>query len=308
MAVVGSTQLLLEGRNPYAVAEQPNFLNAYGFLYNWIVLSLAWVFGGSFMVHRCVSAALLVLASWVLYSLLRASRLPRSISLVLSIILLMNLYHDVALASRPDSLVVLIVVGTAWAAFTYRFSFSVLFWCQLVSLLGFYGKAYAVLPFASISLYAFLFVNWRRALLSGALSFLAFGVSLWLIESFVYPCFITNVLIAEGGDIGVDFAHLLRHGGRFLLLNAGIMIAVLVAICGSWVRWLGGDSFRNDLQGDQLKFPIYMLVVHGLVVCWMGLHPGQGLLYYGQLLLPFFLWLLGALLCKIPSSDRLQFV
>src|SRR4051812_16682294 len=49
------TQLLLQGRNPYALAELPAGADVYGIFYNAVVLPFAALFANSFAVHRLVS-------------------------------------------------------------------------------------------------------------------------------------------------------------------------------------------------------------------------------------------------------------
>ena len=54
-AVVMQTRLMLTGENPYDIAHQPLYANAYGFGYYSIVYPFARLFGPGFVVHRAVS-------------------------------------------------------------------------------------------------------------------------------------------------------------------------------------------------------------------------------------------------------------
>jgi len=53
--VIFSTDLLLQGYNPYSIDLQPVAMNAYGIIYNMLVLPLAQVWGSTPFAHRVVS-------------------------------------------------------------------------------------------------------------------------------------------------------------------------------------------------------------------------------------------------------------
>src|SRR5262245_15371318 len=69
--VVWFTRLLLEGRNPYSLAELPEGANVYGIFYNLVVYPFARLFGNGFAVHRLVSALAIFGACALMYRLLR---------------------------------------------------------------------------------------------------------------------------------------------------------------------------------------------------------------------------------------------
>src|SRR5215510_15970113 len=70
-AVIWITRLLLEGRNPYSLAELPASTYAYGIVYHLIVLPFARLFGNGYTVHRAVSAVAIAGSCALMYRLLR---------------------------------------------------------------------------------------------------------------------------------------------------------------------------------------------------------------------------------------------
>src|SRR5207253_771871 len=76
-AIIWITRLLLEGRNPYSIAELPASTNAYGILYHLVVLPFARAFGNGYTVHRAVSAVAIAGSCALMYRLLRHEKADR---------------------------------------------------------------------------------------------------------------------------------------------------------------------------------------------------------------------------------------
>ena len=68
---------LLEGRNPYALAELPASTNAYGIVYHLVVLPFARLFGNGYTVHRAISAVAIGATCALIYRLLRRAHADR---------------------------------------------------------------------------------------------------------------------------------------------------------------------------------------------------------------------------------------
>ena len=80
-AIYLTTVLLLQGQNPWALENLPQFANVYGIFYNLVALPVAAVFGCTFTVHRSLSAALLLLCCMVIVLVLRRYRTPLLLAL-----------------------------------------------------------------------------------------------------------------------------------------------------------------------------------------------------------------------------------
>ena len=59
------TELLLEGRNPFAVENQPLGMTNYGILFSLTAWPLALVFGNTLILHRAITIAFLLLSAYV---------------------------------------------------------------------------------------------------------------------------------------------------------------------------------------------------------------------------------------------------
>jgi hypothetical protein len=65
------TEYLLQGRNPFALENQPLLNTNKGFVYNFTVLPLAYFFGNTLFVHRLVSFIFILLSCYLVFKVLR---------------------------------------------------------------------------------------------------------------------------------------------------------------------------------------------------------------------------------------------
>ena len=117
-AIIWITRLLLEGRNPYAIAELPASTNAYGILYHLVVLPFARAFGNGYTVHRAVSAVAIAGSSVLMYRLLRREKADRLVAAVGVMLFYASSLYFVAPLARPDGFGVFL----AMASITLLFS------------------------------------------------------------------------------------------------------------------------------------------------------------------------------------------
>ena len=59
-AIKLSTHTLLNGVNPYALANNPIYINGFGLLYNLLVLPFAALFGNLLQLHRLINGRLIL--------------------------------------------------------------------------------------------------------------------------------------------------------------------------------------------------------------------------------------------------------
>ncbi|MCX7592016.1 MAG: hypothetical protein N2255_10365 [Kiritimatiellae bacterium] len=308
-----TTELMLRGRNPFDVTEQPGFANGYGLLYHWLVYPLARLGGAGFGVHRLVSAICLVLSTLLCLHVWSRDGVPSLFAWSCAAILITNLAFDVSSLARPDGLGLLLMVATVTIPHSAAFSVGSILLSALTGLAGFYTKPYFLFGLACVGTYLFLFVSMRKAVSLAGIFLLGLAVSVLVIR-WLYPCYFTNIIYAQLGDLPCDWQHLFRHGGRFTLLNAGafllLVFTVLMRRRDDVAKVLGTpgtdkampQSTGKACEGRFLEwagpliprplwsYPVHLLVLGTAAVLWMGRHTGQGLLYYRQLFLPFLLW------------------
>jgi hypothetical protein len=103
-SILLTTQALLDGKNPYALAQQPEYTNVYGILYHLAVYPFAKLFGNGFPVHRSVSAAFILATCGVAVWIMRWMKTPWVINLGASLILYGHLLFYISGAALSISL------------------------------------------------------------------------------------------------------------------------------------------------------------------------------------------------------------
>ena len=173
-AMLNTTRALLEGRNPFAIANGPQDFNQYGILYNLLTTPLALVFGPSLWVHRTMSAVFVFLSlatlAWTTGKL--GCRWPTGLSLV--VLLYVSLFTRQAsfgLLARPDSLGLWLMLLSIVIPWHRGYSARSLTASAGLAVLALLAKAYFIVGFPLVCAYVFLSVSRRRAL--GAALFFA---------------------------------------------------------------------------------------------------------------------------------------
>lgn len=308
-AMILSTSLMLEGKNPYAVEVQPVYINDYGILYNLVVLPFAAAFGPTFLVHRIVSVACIVLACACLFRLCRTSGISRAPALIAAAALFAQLSAGWSIVSRPDALGQLLFLGAVAIPYRYRFSRISLVLSGVLSALGFLAKPYFVIGAPCVALYLFLFESKGKGLCT-ILAFVAAMLLVVLGVNALFECYFTNVFFIHLNFSWRDAIHLKTVLKQFLAMNAGFL--ALVAWAWGFLFGTGGvrlDSanrpsinlgdLRRPLLTQWASMPVFMaLCGSAAILAVLGWHPGNGILYYHQLVTPFFLW------CVVWLADR----
>jgi hypothetical protein len=172
----------------------------------------------------------------------------------------------------------------------------------VLSILGFLTKSYFLLGVPLLFFYLFLFENKMRALIFGLSASLALGVAVVVMDS-CYECYFTDTFFSFVQHATRNWQHLLKNGTRFFIENIGFVL-VLFAGFSSLGRSLPGETqtgkprtasftrFRDPLLPVRLSFPGFILLGNALVLIFLlGLHTGNDILYYHQLISPFLLWI-----------------
>lgn len=296
-----TTTLMTQGRNPYALAEQPVFINVYGIAYHWVVYPLARLFGSSFQLHRFVSCLFVLLCALALVWAMRFDGIGWTLTVPAGAVLIADLSLGLHIVARPDSLGLFLFLLSVIVPYRARFRPSGLLAGGLAALLAFFSKPYFAVGAVFVAGYLVLFVGMRRGLAFAALFALALTLAGRGIHV-LYPCYFTNVFFINFNIAGRDVRHLIVSAGAFAVLQAG---AAGIVACRAWRAVAGRkDSLRRQVGPSARErgggglftcaspdFPACLLVCSCLIMLGMGLHPGQSLLYYHQLVTPFLLWL-----------------
>ena len=305
-AIVLFTRLMTEGHNPYSVELRPATINVYGIVYHWAIFPFAQVIGCTAPLHRTASVFFVVATCIALGWVLRRDGVPILFSAVGALLLFIHLGQGLSIVARPDSLGLFLFFTSLAIPFCFHFSSSSLVISIGLSILGFLTKPYFLLSWGLVPAYAFLCVGKRRGIWTGFAGTVALLGTVTLIHR-IYECYFTETFFIPLNSSGRSWRHLREVGSGFLLMNWGLLLVLLGPVvagvfpgrkerAGSVARektrsWFDLAHLDEPLLSRAISLPAAVLICNGLVmVLLLGLHPGNGILYYHQLLTPFLIW------------------
>jgi hypothetical protein len=320
-----STHQLLIGENPYDVSSQPVYMNAYGIGYHLVAYPLAKVFGSTFWLHRLISSACI----WGMLALLFAVMRRRGAGVALAMIGCVFLYADLAIrtsdypirsspltiTARPDALGMLLfllsIIIPWWRGFSNR-SLAVSGVLAIAALLT---KAYFFLGFPMVAGYVLLFVRKDKAILFtfGTLIFVAFT---WRIVDRTMPEYVTMVVYENIGGMARLPIHLIRQLKEYIICRPGevsVFLAVSACVLIPRLRNTAPHSilfdvrhWRRPVLTIELDYFVWVLLVSlAALVCSLGMHPGNAMLYFYQFLSPPFLIVVITFISRLHANWRL---
>ena len=303
-AIVLFTRLMTEGHNPYSIELRPANINVYGIVYHWVVYPFAKVIGCTAPLHRTASVFFIVATCIALGWVLRRDGVPILFSAVGALLLFVHLGQGLSIVARPDSLGLFLFFASLAIPFCFRFSAPSLVISIGLSILGFLTKPYFLLSWGLVPAYVFLCVSKRRGIGTGVGAMVALPGTVILIHG-IYECYFTETFFIPLNSSNRSWRHLREVGSSFLLLNWGLLLVLLGAVltflrrkeqaggvAGEKTRrWFDFGHLDEPLLGRAIPLPAAVLICNSLVmVLLLGLHPGNGILYYHQLLTPFLIW------------------
>jgi hypothetical protein len=281
-AIIWITRLILEGRNPYALAELPASTNAYGIAYHLVVLPFARLFGNGYTVHRAVSAAAIAGSCALIYRLLRSEGTDRVLAAVGVMLFYASSLYFVAPLARPDGLGVLFCMASVTWLFvddlTPRWFLVGLGFAMLALL----TKVYLAFPPFVISLYVFLFVSPKRGLIYG-LTTIGLSIAVLLIATMFYPAYISVSLIDNiNSSTYYDVDHLKRQTLDWLSYSLPLTVGLVVIL----FRAVANGSVLRRMRTRPSPFAFASAVNGAVFLAVFGGHPGAHMTYLFQLVTP----------------------
>lgn len=313
-AILSTTQLLLQGRNPFAAENLPQYMNGYGIVYNLVATPLAGWFGNTFQMHRLLTLLFILAGSGFIYYAIVRRGGSRLYSAALVVCVLANAMYSVTPLTRPDGLGFLLFVLAILIPWLQGFSKTSLLASAILATLAFYTKLYFYLPVPILGIYLFLFTSKRLAVWFGVICSALLGASILVVASLLPYYFYTTLFMATYQTVYV-YAHVIRQMRIFLLLYAGVFAAFLFAIDWRQVYSIHFSriSFRNILEKFNFRdlnqpmilavvdFPAYALIFVTLTVIFkLGGHDGSKMAYLFQLMSPLVAVVFARLLTRSP--------
>jgi hypothetical protein len=279
-ATLWITRLLLEGHNPYSLAELPVSTNVYGIVYHLVVLPLAVVFGNGFLVHRIVSGLSILGACALLCRILIRERVDPLLAGVGVLMFFASSLYFVAPLARPDGLGVLLSMASISLLFKDKVGATAFVFGLGFALLALATKVYLAFPPFVMAVYVFLFVSRPRGLAYG-LAVVGASTAVLLTLTRFYPAYI-NVSLVSNAEAGYgDAEHLVRQTRDWLVFSLPLTVALII---------MGGHAVTRARSVNWRQRPhvfAFASVVNGAVFfLWLGWHPGAHMTYLFQLVTP----------------------
>ena len=159
-----STDLLLQGKNPFDLSNNPQYMNVYGIFFNLLIFPFAKIWGPTILLHRIVTGFFLFACCLIIVAVLRKNKTPLLMSLAAGVMLYPFLLYPLTGASLlgPDSLGLFLFLMTFFVPHFLNYSKTSLIISLLFGLLAFYTKPYFLLGIGLTFSYIFLFKSKKK--------------------------------------------------------------------------------------------------------------------------------------------------
>ena len=312
------TGIIAEGHNPYTLPFQPHATDVYPPLYNILVAPLTGMFPNNLILHRAVSAAL-ILATCFLFGIIPwlqgQDRLHAMAAAVATYAGLVFYSTPVASTNALGTLLFALSVCVPWLL---RFSALSLCATVVLGVLAFYAKQYFILGVAIVCLYLFFRVSVFRALALGAGFATALLASLVIVDRsspyFLDITFFSSTIAISALSTWNMVPLQLR---TFAEINAGYLLITVILLGWRLKHRKGATSavsMRNWLPRLPLRasepasvqptdyFWFALMTALLLVMPTIGRNPGNYMTYVFQLISPFLLVGTFSALGKLPRT------
>jgi len=294
------TALLLQGKDPYGMDQQPSFLYAYGFVQSLVAYPFAEIFGPTLQLHRAISCISIILCSLTLFWALRTSGISTALAWTGALLLLNHLAYAWPINAKPDALGLLFfllsVVIPYWGEFCWWSLLASIF----LTIVAFYTKPYYVLGAPFLATYLFIFRTKEVGIKVGVIFLVLLALSVIgvnRVSPLYFSCtFFCNLNLASKASLG----HLVETLLRYCPLGLGMFVALAwEAIQNSvnlslrkWLPCWNLFEIRKPLwTSPNLEWPTFLLISSTIVYLGrMGTHLGNGINYIFELVLPFLIW------------------
>lgn len=302
-----STELLLKGGNPFALENQPVYVNVYGLLYNLFVYPVAAVFGSTLAVHKAVAGFFTLCDCTLVYLVLRRGAVSRTVAWSGALVVYISLLVGKTSLAEPDSLGLLFYLLAISVSVLFNFSTRSLAWSIAAGIAAFYTKAYFVLALPFIGLYLLLFVSPKKGMAYMAVSGGALALSAVAVNAFCETYFYNTYLIHRN-VAGSDVAWMKMQWSVFYRHLTELLSAICIAACAAvlaGIRRKRAVAASTDAEAEsaspglKISLPLFSLLLFSvLFTLKLGLHVGAYMTYLFQLAAPLFV------LSVFPLLDR----
>ena len=313
------TSTIEQGGNPYSLQSQPARISVYPILYNLLVAPLSQAFGATLELHRLVAGLFILASCAILFYVCRKESAARTESFAAATLLYAGLlYYSTPIAS-PNSLGLFLFLSAIIIPWVYGFSKRSLCTAIIVGILAFYTKQYFIACLGYIAFYLLLAESKKRAMVFGLAALAAFIVAMIFI-SYTSPYYFDNTFFAvqSVSKIASSYAHLITQFKEYTLTYIPLLIILAAwSVQKCYSRIFSSTQQVQNLQEKKLvsfadmdaplllQRPNYIWICCTcsilIIVASLGRNAGNHLTYFFQLISPFLLAGIFALISDMPK-------
>ncbi|MDD5570114.1 MAG: hypothetical protein PHD97_03055 [Bacteroidales bacterium] len=306
-ALIETTNMLLNGENPYSIENQPH-TNVYGILYSIACYPFAKIFGSTLLIHRAISGLFIFLSCFVVFLFAKRRKLPLIFTCLLSLILYGTLLYFITPLSRPDSLGLFMFLLALYIPYKYDYSYKSLMISIILGILAFFTKSFFLLLFPYLCSYIFLFNSKKKGLiylfLSTALTVPTILFLNSFMETYVTNTFFNHINFSSWQPCNINY--FLKQMLFFIKSNFGIFVIALLSLIivifemkkeikSSVINFKLTGFISNRINFNKPLFKYNLHCIFFYLFCSAiilsltntGRHTGAWMTYFYQLLSPF---------------------
>lgn len=314
-----TTATIAEGGNPYSRESQPIRISLYPVLYNILVAPLTRVFGNTLELHRAVNGLFILSSCAICFYLCRRNSGTVTESLTAGVLVYAGLLVYSTPIASTNGLGLFLFLTAIMIPWVDGFSTRSLAVSIVIGLLAFYTKQYFIACLGYVALYLFLAESMKRAIFFSLSALAAFFVTLVLV-TYTSPYYLEATVFAvqsSASTVSSD-EHLMTQLWEFVQIYLPLMVVLIFAVVAriySRVPATQQDrgyakesrSVRAFNLGEPLlrHKPDYIWVCCAcsvmIIVLALGKNRGNHLTYFFQLISPFLLMGIFALVSGMPK-------
>lgn len=226
-AMLLTTNLLLKGENPYALANMPVAINVYGINYHLFVYPFARIWGSTCLVHRAVSAFFLLLSCGLFFVVLRRHKIGILHSLSAVLILYASLLYRYTAIAKPDGLGLFLFLLSVFIVYLAEYSMWSLVISVVLGIAAFYTKPYFILSIPYLATYVFLFVSKKKAVIYGFITLLLLTITVFIVNMF-FETYFVNTFFNHINVATSNLNQLRLQLEFFSMYNSGILLIFVI--------------------------------------------------------------------------------
>jgi hypothetical protein len=314
-----TTATIAEGGNPYSLESQPIRISLYPVLYNILVAPLSRVLGNTLELHRAVNGFFILASCAICFYLCRRVSGTRTESFTAAVLVYAGLLVYSTPIASINGLGLFLFLGAITVPWMDGFSTRSLAVSIVLGLLAFYTKQYFIACLGYVALYLFLADSRKRAIYFSLAALAAF-IAVLAIVTYTSPYYLEATVFAvqsSAGKVASD-EHLMTQVREFVQIYLPLMVILLVAVVDRIYSAVLSSRPGGRLSGDsesahafnpgapRLRYKAnYIWVCCAcsviIIVLALGKNRGNHLTYFFQLISPFLLVGIFALVSGMPK-------